>query len=112
MSSESRRKFLTDSGKLILGTVAFSSLAVQAAEHEHHMHMGSGDGHAVDANAKELCGTCQFWGGMRKISQDKQQVIVQSMGWCNNPDSPNHLKLTPADHQMKKPGIWKKWPAL
>ena len=49
---------------------------------------------------------------MRKISADRKQVIAQSMGWCNNPDSPNHQKLTAADHQMNKPGIWKKWPAL
>jgi hypothetical protein len=112
MSFESRRKFLANSGKLIVGSIALSSLAAQATEHEHHMHMGSGDGQAIDAAAKDRCATCQYWGGMRKVSEDKSQVITQSMGWCNNPDSPNYLKLTAADHEMKKPGIWKKWPAL
>jgi len=77
-----------------------------------HMHAGSGEGLAVDATAKDTCATCQFWGGMRKISEDKQQVIAQSMGWCNNPESMNHQKLTSADHQMQKAGIWRKWAAL
>ncbi len=49
---------------------------------------------------------------MRKVSGDRKEVFAQSMGWCNNPDSPNYQKLTSADHQMKKPGIWKKWAAL
>jgi hypothetical protein len=49
---------------------------------------------------------------MRKVSKDKATVTAQSMGWCNNPDSPNYQKLTMADHEMKKTGVWKKWAAL
>jgi hypothetical protein len=49
---------------------------------------------------------------MRQVSEDKQAVIAQSMGWCNNPDSPNHRKLTPADHEMQKTGVWKRWSPL
>jgi anaerobic selenocysteine-containing dehydrogenase len=114
MPFESRRNFLTATGKLLIGTAALGSLAAHASEEQEHAHMhgGSGDGLALDATAKATCATCQFWGGMRKISQDKKQVIAQSMGWCNNPDSPNHQKLTMADHQMKKAGIWKQWAAL
>jgi hypothetical protein len=112
MSVESRRNFLTSTGKLLISTVALGSIGAYAAEEHGQMHGGSGDGLAVDATSKNLCGTCQFWGGMRKISDNKSEVIAQSMGWCNNPDSPNYQKLTVADHQMKKPGIWKKWPAL
>ena len=111
MASESRRNFLATSGKLVVGTVALASLAAHASEHEH-MHGGSADGHAIDAMAADTCATCLFWGGMRKISGDKKQVFAQSMGWCNNPDSPNHQKLTMADHKMKKEGIWQKWEAL
>ena len=112
MSFESRRSFLAASSKLLVSAVAFGSLAAHASKEHAHMHGGSGNGLAVDATAKNTCATCQFWGGMRKISEDKKQIITQSMGWCNNPDSPNHQKLTMADHKMMKPNIWKKWAAL
>jgi hypothetical protein len=111
MSSKNRRTFLTDSGKLVAGAIALGSISAQtvAAEHEHG---GDGDGHAIDSSAENTCATCQFWGGMRKVSGDKSEVVAQSMGWCNNPESPNHTKLTAPDHQMKKTGIWKRWAAL
>ena len=112
MRFESRRDFLAASGTLLIGTAALGSLAAHASEEHEPMHGGPGNGLAVDATVKDTCATCQFWGGMRMISGDRKQVISQSMGWCNNPDSPNHQKLTMADHQMKKPGIWKQWAAL
>jgi anaerobic selenocysteine-containing dehydrogenase len=112
MSFESRRNFLATSGKLLAGTVALGSLAALAAEEQARTHAGPGEGLAVDASSENVCATCRFWGGMRRVSADKTQVVAQSMGWCNNPDSPNHQKLTAADHQMKKPGIWRKWGAL
>ena len=112
MSLESRRNFLATSGKLLVGSIALGSIAAHGDEEHAQMHQSGGDGLAVDAASKDMCATCQFWGGMRKISDDGKQVIAQSMGWCNNPDSPNHQKLTAADHPMKKPGVWKKWPAL
>jgi len=110
MSFESRRAFVSKACKLVVGAVAVGSLPAYAAQpHEHH---GSGDGIPVDAMAQNRCATCQFWGGMRRLSADRTQVITQSLGWCNNPDSPNHGKLTAPDHEMKKTGIWKKWGAL
>jgi hypothetical protein len=112
MPVESRRGFLASTGKLLISAVTLGSIGVYAAEEHAQMHGGSGDGLAVPATTEDTCGTCQFWGGMRKISDDRKEVVAQSMGWCNNPDSPNYQKLTPADNQMKKPGIWKKWPAL
>lgn len=39
-------------------------------------------------------------------------MLAQSMGWCNNPRSPNHGKLTPGDHEMNVSGVWQKWPVL
>jgi len=110
MSSESRRKFLVSSGTLLLGAAALGPTAVYATE--EHAQGGSVEGHSVDTKSENTCATCQFWGGMRKVSKDKTEVVAQSMGWCNNPDSPNYQKLTMADHEMKKAGIWKKWAAL
>lgn len=112
MSVESRRQFFIASGKLLASTAALGALGAHATAAHAAMPEGSGDGLAVPAAARDRCGTCQFWGGMRKISEDKTEVLAQSMGWCNNPDSANYRKLTTADNQMKKPGIWKKWPAL
>ncbi len=112
MSDKSRRHFLTSSAKLLAGTAALTSMGAYAGSHENHNHGAPGDGIAIDASAKDTCGTCQFWGGMRKVSEDKKTVKAQSMGWCNNPDSMNYQKLTSADHIMKKTGMWIKWPAL
>ena len=113
MALESRRKFLAASGKLLAGTAVLGVIGGRASAEEHeHMHGGAGNGLAVAASSENTCATCQYWGGMRKISEDRKEVVAQSMGWCNNPDSPNHQKLTSADHQMKKTGIWKRWAAL
>ena len=73
-------------------------------------HGNSWDGLAVDATSKNICVTCQVWGGMRKIFGDEKKVIAQSMSGCNNWDSSSHQKLTPADHEMKRPDIWKSGP--
>jgi hypothetical protein len=110
MSLESRRRFLAASTKVLVSTVALGSLAAHASE--EHDHGGAGHGLVIDAHSENKCATCQFWGGMRKISDDRTSVVAQSMGWCNNPNSPNHQKLSVADHQMKKPGIWQKWTAI
>lgn len=110
MNNETRRSFLATTGKLLAGAAAFGSLAAHAAA--EHNQGSSGDGLVVDTALESRCATCRYWGGMRKVSEDKKQVIAQSMGWCNNPDSPNHQKLTAADHHMKKPGIWHKWTVL
>jgi len=112
MSLESRRNFLAASGKLIIGTVALGPFAANASQEQARMQESPGNGISIDAMAEDTCATCQFWGGMRKISEDKKQVVIQSMGWCNNPESMNHQKLTTADYQMKKQGIWKKWAVL
>lgn len=112
MSLQSRRNFLITSSKLLVGTAALGSLSAHAAEEHMHMHGGSKNGLVVDAMTKDTCVTCQFWGGMRKVSEDNKQVAAQSMGWCNNPKSDNYQKLTMADNKMKKEGIWKKWAAL
>jgi hypothetical protein len=110
MKNASRRKFLVGYGSLLASTAALGPFNAYASKQHHHG--GSAEGIVVDSTLENRCATCQFWGGMRKLSQDKSQVIAQSMGWCNNPDSGNYQKLTEADHHMMKPDIWQKWSAI
>jgi len=112
--NEDRRKLLITGG-LTAGALVAGALPVTkaAAEDAMHDHAGvSANGDALDATAQNRCGTCQFWGGMRNISADHKSVFAQSLGWCNNPKSPNYNKMTNADHEMTDPGVWTKWPAL
>jgi anaerobic selenocysteine-containing dehydrogenase len=112
MSDRMRRNFLSTSAKLLVGTAALSTTGVYASSHDQKEHPASADGVTVNADAKYICATCQFWGGMRKVSKDKKTISVQTMGWCNNENSMNYQKLTSAVRTMKKTGIWKKWAAL
>jgi len=109
-----RRKLVLAGGGLATGALLAGVLPVaQAAAEEAHEHAtASVDGESLDAGTQNRCGTCQFWGGMRKISADHMSVFAQSLGWCNNPKSSNYGKLTNAQHEMADPGIWTKWPAL
>ncbi len=112
MSSDSRRQFLSSSIKLLTGTAALAATDLLASTHEHHVHGNEKDGLTLPSYVINTCGTCEFWGGMRKVTKDRTMVKAQSMGWCNNPDSMNYQNLTSADHVMKRSGIWKKWSAI
>ena len=109
MSENTRRKFLTTSVALVAGSAALGASSVIAGSHGGH---GEGMGMKIAADTKDTCATCQFLGGMRKVSKDKSMVTAQSMGWCNNPESMSYQKMTNADKKMQKTGIWKKWAAL
>ncbi len=111
MSESSRRDFLKGSAQLIAGAAALSALGVAQAS-SHGGGKPAVNGLSLDAGAGDICGTCQFWGGMRKVSEDKAHVIAQSMGWCNNPESKSYRTLTAADKKMQMSGIWKKWSVL
>jgi hypothetical protein len=110
MSLDTRRSFLTNAGALALGVAVLGPVIADAAE--PHAHTAGGDGLTLKASTTNRCATCNFWGGMRKLAADRKLVTAQSMGWCNNPKSPQHLKLTAPDHEMKVPGVWTKWGAL
>lgn len=112
MSNEKRRDFLKNGGLLlasgILGAVASSA---NAAEHPGRLKSLKGvDAFVVDANEKGICATCRFWGGERRVTEDKKSVYCESLGWCNNPESHHYQSMTtPATGPMKS---WKKWEAL
>jgi anaerobic selenocysteine-containing dehydrogenase len=113
MSDSSRRNFIKGSAQIIAGAAAMGALGVaQASSHGGNKAKGAVNGLAVAASTQDTCGTCEFWGGMRKVSKDKSSVIAQSMGWCNNSESKSYQTLTPADKKMQMTGIWKKWAAL
>lgn len=97
----------------VIGLAAAAATGMGIAEAaEHHQTRMSTDGWSLDADTKFRCGTCRYWGGMRKISDDRKQVVAVSLGWCNNQASPMYRMLTPADHEMTKAGVWTKWEAL
>lgn len=85
-------------GSLLLGTAPASA----AMDHDEFYSMSSG--------TEGKCATCVFWGGMRKLSEDRETVLTQSLGWCNNPDSQRYHQLTtPETGPMES---WRKWPLI
>lgn len=105
----SRRRFIHRTGQLVAGGLLGGTLLdAQAAEASAHAH--SEDFYQMDASTEGKCATCEFWGGMRKLTKDKKNVLVQSLGWCNNPDSRHYQQLTtPETGPMES---WKKWGLL
>jgi hypothetical protein len=118
MHENNRRGFLKNSGA-VLATGVFGSFGLNAiaAEHEPHSEHGGQmksqkgvNAFVVSAKEEGICGTCRFWGGIRRASEDKKKVFCESLGWCNNPDSHHYQTMTtPATGPMKS---WKKWEAL
>ncbi len=113
--NDGRRAFIANACKafaVALAAPALISTAANAADHEGHGAMvgrGGSDGFIIEASAKQRCGTCEFWGGPRRISADKKEITAMGLGWCNNPASHNYQKLTTPDHGMN---TWRKWSVL
>jgi hypothetical protein len=95
-------------GPAIIGTVVDAS--AQEMGHEMTMGRGGSDGYIMGASVKQHCGTCEFWGGPRRLSEDKKDLTITGLGWCNNPASPNYQKLTSPDHGPMD--TWRKWSVL
>ncbi len=109
---ELRRKLLAGGGvACVIG--ALGGVSRQASADEHAAHQGGAKGVpaiVVDANKEGICATCRFWGGMRRVSEDKRNVYAESLGWCNNADSPHYQTMrAPEAGPMK---AWRKWEAL
>lgn len=97
------------SRRAVLGAAAAGmATAMTAIAKEHGSEVS--DSVATPASAAGLCATCKYWGGIRRVSADKQTVYSESLGWCNNSTSPNfQKKTTPISGPMK---MWEKWEAL
>jgi hypothetical protein len=69
-----------------------------------------GGAYAVPASREKVCATCTYWGATRRVSGDRSEVHVKSLGYCNNQESPNYRKMTSPDSGPM--AAWVKWPAL
>jgi anaerobic selenocysteine-containing dehydrogenase len=99
-----RRQFIRHTTQLAVGGALGGFLVeVNAEETDKGVYETSVD-------TEDQCATCGFWGGIRKVSKDGKTVITQSVGWCNNPESPNYHNLTAPDTGPMK--LWRKWGIL
>jgi len=110
-----RRMFILKACAAVAGAAlgpAVIGTAVAAAQESHETMLGRGgsDGYIMDASVKRHCGTCEFWGGPRRVSEDSKTVTITGLGWCNNPASPNYQKLTSPEHGPMD--TWRKWRVL
>ena len=112
MTDQSRRNMLTK-GSAVLAVGVLGGLGLKANADMAHSEGNKGIAAVIISADKEgICATCRFWGGIRRASEDKMNVYCESLGWCNNPDSPNYQKMTmpvPTNGPMK---VWRKGEAL
>ena len=101
-TENARRTFMHRTAQVAVGGVLGSLLS----------NAGATDlaGFKIDSATEYKCATCNFWGGIRKLSEDSKTITTQSLGWCNNPKSHSYQKMTPPDYGPMK--AWKKWGAL
>ncbi len=103
-------------GSALLPAMVGAAEAAPQAGQSQGMAMSVGhaeaDGYAIEATTTAHCATCEFWGGPRRISQDRKTITTTGLGWCNNPASPNYQKQTTPDHGPMPLSVWKKWLGL
>ncbi len=108
-----RRSFLIRSVSLIaasvLGSATLASLA-KGQEGSQTSDPEGATGYTMAVDTTMHCGTCEFWGGPRRLSQDGKIISITGLGWCNNPKSPMFQKITTPDHGPMD--SWRKWGAL
>jgi hypothetical protein len=105
-----RRRFLQKTN-MILGAVLVAPAVIgTAAAAETMFGRGGADGYLMETTLTRHCGTCEFWGGPRRVSEDSKTLTTTGLGWCNNPSSPNYQKLTSPDHGPMD--TWRKWRVL
>lgn len=98
---QDRRQFLFKTAGV--ATIASSGFVISTQAH-------AGLKFSADSSEEGRCATCEYWGGIRKVSEDGKTIDISSLGWCNNPDSHNyHNTTTPETGPMKS---WKKWSIL
>ena len=119
-----RRKFIFRTTQAVAGTVlaagAISSIASDptpvvddagvSSPVVDNVLDNSDPSFVMNSMTPNVCGTCQYWGAQRRVSEDGKSVTIDSLGWCNNRKSPNFRKTTgPQTGPMK---VWEQWAAL
>lgn len=99
-----RRQFIQYTTKFTIGGALFGLLGHTHAKAETQSL------YKVDLQTEGKCITCEFWGGMRKVSKESKTIIAQSVGWCNNPKSGHYQSLTAPDTGPMK--AWQQWRVL
>lgn len=111
-----RRIFLTKTCAVMVGALMgpalIGTVVAEAAAESHETMLGRGgnDGYIMDTSVKLHCGTCEFWGGPRRVSEDTKTLTITGLGWCNNPASPNYQKMTSPEHGPMD--TWRRWRVL
>lgn len=105
-----RRDFLVRSAGVVAGSVFGSAMLPLFAHAQGSMGQGDTGGYVTKAGVEKRCGTCDFWGGPRRLSSDGKTITITGLGWCNNPKSPMYQKITTPEHGPMD--TWRKWGAL
>ncbi|HKV54494.1 MAG TPA: hypothetical protein VJN94_07600 [Candidatus Binataceae bacterium] len=114
-----RRRFVVKTAAILLGSMLIPVTARRAAGAGNGamkmggmpmMGEGGVEGYIMNTSVTNHCGTCEYWGGPRRLSADGKTLTISGLGWCNNPDSPNYRKQTTPDHGPMS--TWCKWRAL
>jgi hypothetical protein len=106
---ELRRKLLAGGGiACVVG--ALGGVSRQAGADQHGGGAKGVRAVVIDASREGICGTCRFWGGIRRVGEDKKAVFAESLGWCNNVDSPHYQQMRQPEAGPMK--AWRKWEAL
>jgi hypothetical protein len=111
-----RRAFLVKTCAVAAGSLLGARVVRQAVAAEHEgkamevMGHGGTDGYVLRSTVTQHCGTCEFWGGPRRLAQDGTTITITGLGWCNNPQSQNYQKMTSPEHGPM--AVWKKWPLI
>ena len=113
-----RRDFLVKTGPFVaaafVGAAALgTAVDAVAEEHQHGMMMGpvGSDGYTM-STAVKACGTCEAWGGPRRVSKDGKNITFTGLGWCNNAKCPGYQGMSSPDHPCQQGACWRKWSVL
>ncbi len=110
MADKHRRNLLKSGGTaLAVGMLAGVTVGARAAGHSAAPPMSEA-AVLISADTEGICATCRYWGGMRRVSKDKNYVHCVSLGWCNNTASPRYQTMTTPEMGPMK--TWRKWEAL